>query len=65
MYGLLVAYAILFSERELLFMMMFTMKAKQFIAILAGVEFLQALFSGQGGLGAIAHLSGRGWAGCS
>lgn len=60
MYGLLVAYAIMFSERELLFMMMFPMKAKQFIAILAAVEFLQALFSGQGGLGAIAHLSGMG-----
>ena len=60
MYGLLVAYAVIFSERELLFMMMFPMKAKQFIMILAGVEFLQALFSGQGGLGAFAHLSGMG-----
>ncbi len=57
-YGLLVAYAILFAERQLLFMMMFPMKAKQFIWILAGVEFLQALFSGQGGLSAVAHLSG-------
>ncbi|MBS1959546.1 MAG: rhomboid family intramembrane serine protease [Bdellovibrionales bacterium] len=60
MYGLLVAYAVIFSERELLFMMMFPMKARQFIMILAGVEFLQALFSGQGGLGAFAHLSGMG-----
>jgi membrane associated rhomboid family serine protease len=57
-YGLLVAYAILFPERELLFMMLFPMKSKQFILILAGVEFLQALFSGQSGLSAIAHLSG-------
>lgn len=60
MYGLLVAYAVIFAERELLFMMMFPMKAKNFILILAGVEFLQALFSGQGGLGAFAHLSGMG-----
>lgn len=60
MYGLLVAYAVIFAERELLFMMMFPMKAKNFILILAGVEFLQAMFSGQGGLGAFAHLSGMG-----
>jgi membrane associated rhomboid family serine protease len=57
-YGLLVAYAVMFAEREMLFMMMFPMKAKHFILILAGMEFLQAMFSGQGGLGAIAHLSG-------
>lgn len=60
MYGLLVAYAVIFSDRELLFMMMFPMRAKNFIMVLAGVEFLQALFSGQGGLGALAHLSGMG-----
>lgn len=59
-YGLLVAYAVMFAEREMLFMMMFPMKAKHFILILAGMEFLQAMFSGQGGLGAIAHLSGMG-----
>lgn len=28
--------------------------------LLAGIEFLQALFSGQSGLSAIAHLSGMG-----
>jgi membrane associated rhomboid family serine protease len=62
-YGLLVAYAILFPDRELLFMMVFPVKSRQFIMILAGVEFLQALFSGQSGLSAIAHLSGMagGW----
>jgi membrane associated rhomboid family serine protease len=59
-YGLLAAYSILFAERELLFMMLFPLKAKQFIWLLAGIEFLQALFSGQGGLGAFAHLSGMG-----
>jgi membrane associated rhomboid family serine protease len=59
-YGLLVAYSVLFADRELLFMMLFPLKAKQFIWLLAGIEFLQALFSGQGGLGAFAHLSGMG-----
>lgn len=59
-YGLLLAYGILFPDREMLFMMIFPMKARQFVWVLAGVEFLQALFSGQGGLGAFAHLSGMG-----
>lgn len=59
-YGLLLAYGILFPDREMLFMMIFPMKAKQFVWVLCGIEFLQALFSGQGGLGALAHLSGMG-----
>ena len=59
-YGLLLAYGVLFPDREMLFMMIFPMKSKQFVALLAGVEFLQALFSGQSGLSAIAHLSGMG-----
>ena len=59
-YGVLLAYGILFPDREMLFMMLFPMKAKQFVWLLAGVEFLQAVFSGQGGLGAFAHLSGMG-----
>jgi membrane associated rhomboid family serine protease len=57
-YALLIAYGILFADRQLLFMMMFPMQARQFIWVLAGIEFLQAVFSGQGGLSAIAHLSG-------
>ncbi len=60
-YGLMMAYGILFSERQLLFMMMFPMKASHFIWVLAGVEFLQALFSEhQSELSAFAHLSGMG-----
>ncbi len=60
-YGLLLAYGILFPERQMFFMMLFPMKASQFIWVLAGIEFLQAAFSSnQGGLGAIAHLSGMG-----
>ena len=59
-YGLLLAYGILFPDREMLFMMIFPLKAKQFVWVLAGIEFLTAVFSGQGGLGAFAHLSGMG-----
>ncbi|MBU6376315.1 MAG: rhomboid family intramembrane serine protease [Bdellovibrionales bacterium] len=61
-YGLLLAYGLLFGERVLLFMMLFPMKAKHFIWILAGVEFLTGLFSGAPGaaLSSVAHLGGMG-----
>ena len=59
-YGLLMAYGILFSERTLLFMMIFPLKAKQFVWILMGVEFFTTLFSGRAGAGlsSAAHLGG-------
>ncbi|MEN9723263.1 MAG: hypothetical protein RJB38_1249 [Pseudomonadota bacterium] len=59
-YGLLLAYGLLFGERVLLFMMLFPMKAKHFIWVLAGVEFLTGLFSGTPGaaLSSVAHLGG-------
>lgn len=57
-YGLLVAYGLLFSERTLLFMMLFPMKAKLFIWVLAGVEFMTTVFSPSGGLSGVAHLGG-------
>ena len=48
-FGLLVAYGVLFAEREIYFMMLFPMKAKHFILILAGVEFFTLLTAGFGG----------------
>lgn len=57
-YGLLMAYGLMFAERQLLFMMLFPMKAKHFVWILVGVEFMTTLFSGRGGLGSAAHLGG-------
>jgi membrane associated rhomboid family serine protease len=60
-YGLLLAYGILWPDREMLFMMLFPMNAKVFTLLIAGVEFLQILSStGSGKLGAVAHLSGMG-----
>lgn len=59
-YGLLMAYGLIFSERVLLFMMLFPMKAKHFIWVLAAVEFLTSISSGRNGLAAVAHLSGMG-----
>ncbi len=57
-YGLLTAYGLLFGERVLLFMMLFPMKAKHFIWVLAGIEFMTSVFSGRNGLASAAHLSG-------
>ena len=58
LYGLLMAYGILFGERVLLFMMLFPMKAKHFVWILMGIEFTTSVFSGHGGLASAAHLGG-------
>jgi membrane associated rhomboid family serine protease len=57
-YGLLMAYGLLFGERVMLFMMLFPMKAKHFIWILAGIEFMSTVFSGRGGLASAAHVGG-------
>ncbi len=57
-YGLLMAYGILFAERVMLFMMLFPMKAKHFVWILGGLEFLTMMFSGKSGLSSAAHLGG-------
>ncbi len=58
-YGLLMAYGLIFGERVLLFMMLFPMKAKFFVWILAGIEFMTSVYSGRsGGLSSIAHLGG-------
>jgi len=58
-FGLLVAYGVLFAEREIYFMMLFPMKAKHFILILAGVEFFTLLTAGFGGaVNNTAHLGG-------
>jgi membrane associated rhomboid family serine protease len=57
-YGLLIAYGILFGERVLLFMMLFPMKARNFVWVLAGVEFLTGVFGAGGGLSSAAHLAG-------
>jgi membrane associated rhomboid family serine protease len=59
-YGLLVAYGILFKERVMLFMMLFPMKAKHFVWILAGVEFLSSISYGRAGLVSWANLAGMG-----
>jgi membrane associated rhomboid family serine protease len=57
-YGLLLAYGLMFGERVLLFMMLFPMKAKHFVWILGAVEFFTTVYSGRNGLSGAAHLGG-------
>jgi len=61
-YGLLLAYGLFYGERQLLLMMLFPIRAKHFVLILAGVELLTTFFSSSAGgaLAAVAHLSGMG-----
>lgn len=57
-FGVMLAYGIIFSERTLLFMMLFPMKAKRFILILAAVELVTLVYGNQGQVSNIAHLGG-------
>lgn len=58
-FGLLVAYGILFGERTIYFMMMFPMKARYFVMIIGALEFFTLMSSGFGsGVANMAHLGG-------
>lgn len=57
-YGLLVAYGIIYSERTMLFMMVFPMKAKHFVLVLAAIEFVSTVFYSRNGVANAAHLGG-------
>ncbi|MEK6553951.1 MAG: rhomboid family intramembrane serine protease, partial [Bdellovibrionota bacterium] len=58
-FGLILAYGMLFGERTVLFFMLFPMKARYFVMILAGIEFFSLIgqgFSSQ--VSNLAHLGG-------
>jgi membrane associated rhomboid family serine protease len=57
-YGLLLAYGILFGERILYFMLLFPMPAKYFVMLLGGIELVSSVFYGQRGIAHLAHLGG-------
>jgi len=59
-YGLLMAYGLIYSERTLLFMLLFPLKAKYFVWILVAVEFMTSLYSPHDRLSSVAHLGGMG-----
>ena len=55
-YALLVAYAIIYAERQLTFMLIFPMKAKYFCLLLAGIQLYMGIFSQSGAI-SLSHLS--------
>lgn len=57
-FGLLMAYSLIFGERTMLFMMLFPMKAKYVAWIFVGIELMTGIYSGRGGLSNAAHLTG-------
>lgn len=59
-FGLLLAYGIIFGERIIHFMMVFPMKAKVFVLLLGGVEVLTLISTGVAGgdVANLAHLGG-------
>ncbi len=60
LFGLLVAYGILFGEQTVYFMFLFAMKAKYFVALLAGLEIVLVLNNGpiQGKVAGLAQVGG-------
>lgn len=58
-FGLLLAYGMIFGERLIYFMMLFPMKAKHFVTILAMIEVLSLVSSGLGSkVNNLAHIGG-------
>ena len=58
-FGLLLAYGLIYSERIIYFMMIFPIKALHFTLLIAGIELVTVLDSGFGGpVANLAHLGG-------
>jgi membrane associated rhomboid family serine protease len=62
-YGLLLAYALYFPDRQILMSFLFPVPAKYFVMIIGAIAFLSAAGSGGGGVAHAAHLGGLlvGW----
>jgi membrane associated rhomboid family serine protease len=62
-YGLLMAWALLFPHREILFMFIFPLKARMFVFIVGAIAFLSAVGASGTGVSNLAHLGGllAGW----
>lgn len=58
LYGLLLAYALLFPNRQLLFMFIFPLKAKHFVILIGAIELYMTLTQSGGQVANLVHLSG-------
>lgn len=57
-YGLLMAWALLFPYREILFMFIFPLQARTFVLIVGAIAFLSAVGASGTGVSNLAHLGG-------
>lgn len=57
-YGLLLAYGILYGDRMMYFFLLFPMPAKYFVLLLGGIELISSVFYGKDGVSHLAHLGG-------
>jgi membrane associated rhomboid family serine protease len=62
-YGLLLAWALLFPHRQILFMFIFPLPARVFVTIIGAIAFFSAVGSSGSSVAHVAHLSGLviGW----
>jgi membrane associated rhomboid family serine protease len=57
-YGLLLAFGVLFPDAQMLFMFLFPMKAKHMVILLGAISFLLTFRATGGGVSHVAHLGG-------
>ncbi|MBI3210639.1 MAG: rhomboid family intramembrane serine protease [Candidatus Solibacter usitatus] len=57
-YGLLLAFGVLYPERVVLFSFLFPIKAKYFVMIIGAIAFMSSLGATGGGVSHVAHLGG-------
>jgi membrane associated rhomboid family serine protease len=57
-YGLLMAFGMLYPDRQILFSFLFPIPAKYFVLILGAIAFLSTFSSAGGGVSHVAHLGG-------
>jgi len=57
-YGLLMAYALIYPDQIIYFYFLFPMKMKHFVWIIGGIALYSAMASGQSGIAHLAHLGG-------
>lgn len=62
-YGLILAFGVLFPEATILFMFIFPMKAKYFVMIIGAITFMSSMAGSSSGVSHVAHLGGMvvGW----
>lgn len=57
-YGLIIAYGVLFPDATILFMFLFPMKAKYFVMIIGAITFMSSMAGSADGVSHFAHLGG-------